>query len=183
MIYFPVIILDLLLIFIYILPNIINFSNSIHSSFEEFIQSFWKDNQAIKEGEYYRFLTAVFLHVDVRHLIYNIFGLFIFREVAPILNDIGYQYWYLIYFAIFIFAGIVGNVFSFLFNLNPSLGSSGGVFGLIGFLFLITGFSDLNLLFYIIISFIFSSMPGSKTDNFAHFGGLLGGILAGFLLL
>jgi rhomboid protease GluP len=180
--YIPVIFLILVILFIYILPNLINFSNSYNSSFEEFIQSYWKDNEAIKNGEYYRLLTATFLHIDVRHLVYNIFGLIIFADVLPFLSSF-YSFWYLIYLAIFVFAGVIGNLFSFLFNPNPSLGASGAVFGMVGFLVFLTGFSNLNLWLYIIISFVFSSMPGSKTDNFAHFGGLLAGILAGFFIL
>ena len=166
-VYTPVIILIAVISFVYILPNLINFSNSYHSSFEEFVQSFWKDNEAIKNGEYYRLLTATFLHVDGRHLVYNIFGLIIFADVARVLVAF-YQFGGLIYLAIFLLAGIIGNLLSFLFNPNPSLGSSGGVFGIVGFLLSITGLSNINLLLYIVISFAFSSIPGSRTDNFAH---------------
>jgi rhomboid protease GluP len=134
-----------------------------------------KDNEAIKDGEFYRLFTAIFLHSDFLHLLSNCYGIFIFSDL---INRTG-LIWFL---GIYIISGIIGNIFSFLFNPFPSLGASGAVFGLIGAFFLLSGFS-LNILVYIIISLVYAGMPGSRIDFFAHLGGLISGLIGGILLI
>jgi rhomboid protease GluP len=130
-----------------------------------------KDNQAIKDGEFYRLFTGMFLHADFFHLLSNCYGILIFSDLVRVTGVA----WFL---GIYLLAGIAGNVFSFLFNPYPSLGASGAVFGLIGAFFFISGFSP-NILIYIVISFVYSAMPDSRIDFYAHLGGLLVGLLTG----
>jgi len=151
----------------------------MYSSFQEFMMYGWKDNDAIKDGEYYRLLTPIFLHADTLHLISNMWALWIFgRGLDP-----------LIMLPVFFVSGIVGNVLSFFFNPRPSVGASGAIFGLVGFLLAASlTVSSLNsigsdLVIFVIISFVLASIPGSKIDFFGHLGGFVAGFLIALILI
>ena len=139
----------------------------------------------IAVGEYWRLLSAMFLHVGWMHLLFNSLGLLIFgRMVERMYGTVGFL-------AIYIVAGLSGSVASYL--LNPvaiAAGASGAIFGVLGALgafFLakrnelgefgrqslvgITMIAGLNLM----IGF---AMPG--IDNWAHLGGLVMGFGVGF---
>ena len=82
------------------------------------------------DSEFWRYLTAVFLHTGVLHLFYNLFALALF---GSILEKLIGSYKFLI---IFFLAGILSNVVSL--NFYPSsLGASGAIFGIIGALIII----------------------------------------------
>ncbi len=175
--YWPSFLLILILAFIYILPSIIDFGRGSSSSFEVFITNLWKDNEAIKSGEYYRMLTSIFIHADLSHILFNCLGVFFFNDLLVNLYlNFGIALGPFIYFCIFILGGIMGNILSLIFSPNPGLGASGGVFAFVGYLFYVTGF-NFNIFVYIVVSFILSSIPGKKIDNFAHLGGLIAGLL------
>jgi len=135
----------------------------------------------IIEGEYWRLITAVFLHVGIMHLIFNSYALYQLGSLAEIVY--GRKRFVLIYFA----AGITGSVFSFLFTRSVSAGASGAIFGLLGALLYFgrkkkgvfrKGFIS-NIIAIILINlFIGFTYPG--IDNFAHIGGLVGGYISGY---
>lgn len=172
-------------VFVYTLPNFVDFSKKggYGSSYQAFLELGWKDNDDIKSGEYYRLLTAIFLHSDFLHLLSNMWALWIF---GPILGSVGIGP--LVFLAIFLVSGIVGNLMSFFFDSKPSVGASGAIFGLVGFILIISlfsgsGFDILNLLIYVVISFVFAATPGSRIDLWGHLGGLLSGLAFGSALL
>jgi rhomboid protease GluP len=163
---------------VFTLPFVIDFSKGVYSSFQEFVMLGWKDNDDIKSGEYYRLLTSIFLHADVLHLLSNMYALWIFgRSLNP-----------LVMLPIFFVSGIVGNILSFLFNKMPSVGASGAIFGLVGYIlalsfqYPILSGSSFDLIFFVVISFIFASIPGSRIDIYGHLGGVLAGFILGFVL-
>jgi rhomboid protease GluP len=176
----PFIILITILVAVYILPEIVDFGKSSMSSFESFITSFWKENESISGGEYYRLATASFLHSDVYQLLYSIFGIFIFRYVLDDLILKGYTQPSLIYLGIFLLAGVIGNLTSYIFNPESSLGANGAIFGFVGYL--LTSSFDLNILFYVVISFAFATIPGSRIDIYSQLGGLLAGIVVAIII-
>ena len=160
--------------FIFSLPFFIDFGKNEENSSERFKSLGIKDNEAIKDGEFYRLFTAMFLHSDFYHLLSNCYGIFIFGDLILATGVV----WF---FGIYIISGIVGNIFSFLFNPFPSLGASGAVFGLVGAFFILSGFSP-NILVFIIISFVYAAMPDNRIDLQAHLGGFLSGLGMGYLL-
>jgi rhomboid protease GluP len=98
------------------------------------------------------------------------------------------------FLALYMIAGVCGSMASVLWNpYVNSVGASGAIFGIIGGLFAFirrpdsgvpaTVVKDLRgslsgfLVFNIVAGLIYP-----HTDNAAHFGGLVGGYLAGFLL-
>lgn len=128
-----------------------------------------------EQGQYYRLVTAMFLHGGIIHIAFNMLILHqLGSQLEPFLGSIKFAVVYLI-------SGIVGSMASVLFN-DPytiSVGASGAIFGLMGSFFVvirsvhfdtsrITTLIGINLL----IGFV---VPG--IDWHAHLGGLLAGAL------
>ena len=173
----------LVLIFINIavfaLPYVVNFSAKGYSSFDRFLTLGWKDNFLIKDGEFYRLVTAMFLHADGFHLFSNMYALYIFGS--------GFDSNPLLFIGIYFTAGLAGNLASFFFDSRPTVGASGAIFGLVGFLLAVsfltgsTG-SIFNLGIYVILSFVLANMPGSRIDIAGHCGGLVAGFVIALIL-
>jgi len=139
--------------------------------------------------EYYRIITSGFLHVNWRHLLFNIFSLAAFS--GGIVFQLGTIKYLLIYFV----SLICGNLFALYIHRNHSdysaVGASGAISGLIfASVALFPGIEIgfFGLPFYIpawlyAILFVFISIYGirSQTDNIgheAHLGGAVAGMLA-----
>jgi len=176
----PVTILIVLNVLIFLSPYVLDFSKSGLTSQESLLELGWKENFSIKNGEYYRLLTSIFLHGDALHLLSNMWALWIFGSSFSSLP--------LLFVAIYFASGLVGSLFSFFFNPHPSIGASGAIFGLVGALLAIginSNFSSnlvSNLLVYIVLSFMLSALPGTRIDLWGHLGGLTGGFIIGFIL-
>jgi rhomboid protease GluP len=148
----------------------------------------WKENALIYQGQYWRFLTAMFLHGGVLHILFNGFALYV---LGPETERIyGVPRFLTIYFV----SGIAGGVGSYVFSPHPSVGASGAIFGLIGCLavFFATSRDMLgemgkrqlqNMLGIIIINVIIGLSASGTIDNYAHMGGLVGGAACGWLLV
>lgn len=138
-----------------------------------------KFNPLIMRGEYWRFLTPIFLHGGFVHLMFNSYFLY---SVGPVVEKLFGRKKFA---SIYLTAGIMGNIASFIFSINPSVGASGALFGLMGALLYVgqkhrTLFKSSfgrNVIYTIVINIVFGfSQPG--IDNFAHLGGLLGGYMS-----
>lgn len=146
-----------------------------------------KLNIAIVQGQIWRLLTAMFLHIGVFHLLFNLYAL---NALGPLVE--GY-FGHVRFLAIYLIGGLFGSVASFAFSAAISAGASGAIFGLAGattvyFLryrdnFGARGRAILqNMLVVIGINLIFGlSVPG--IDNWGHVGGLVGGALVAWGLL
>ena len=129
----------------------------------------------------WRLVTAGFLHGNLLHILMNSWVLFdLGAEVEMI-----YGTSRLIVF--YFFSTITGFLMSSNFMHGYSLGSSAGIFGLIGAM-LAFGFTDKSALGsnvkalytrWLVYALIMSFIPG--VDYFAHIGGLIGGFVAGYL--
>jgi rhomboid protease GluP len=176
----PVGILIIINTLTFLLPSFVDFSSRGYSSVENFLRLGWKDNTDIKDGQYYRLLTSTFLHGDVIHLISNMWALFALGTAFSINFP-------LLFIIVYFVSGIAGSLSSFFFNPSPSVGASGSIFGLIGFILsqavLNPDVGNLSsLIMYIVISFVISNLPGSRIDNYGHLGGLVSGLIIGFLI-
>lgn len=148
-------------------------------NYEYIINKYCIHGPSIRIGEYYRLLTGMFLHGSIMHLFFNMYALYVIG--SQIENYFGR----IKYLIIYLFAGVMGALFSMIFNGNVlSIGASGAIFGLMGSLLyfgyhyrvylgnvLKTQLIPL-ILFNLLLGFILSGV-----DNFAHIGGLIGGIL------
>ena len=140
----------------------------------------------VASGEWYRLITANFLHGGLMHIFFNSYALFYFGIVVEkIYSSQKFIFIYLI-------SGVVGNILTQIFYTNvPSVGASGAIFGLVGLMFSagisgnmrgrLRGFSGTALLPMILINlFLGFTVPG--INNIAHIGGLGTGFLLGFLI-
>ena len=134
----------------------------------------------VKNKEYFRVLTSIFLHIGVLHLLMNAYSLYILGK------QVESFYGHIKTFIIFILSGICGNLLSIiLMNSNTiSAGASGAIFGLMGALLYFaynqrTYMADAlkrEILPVLIINLLFTfSIP--SINMFAHIGGLIGGII------
>ncbi|KAJ6252408.1 rhomboid-like protein [Anaeramoeba flamelloides] len=145
-----------------------------------------KEANKIKDGEYWRFFTAMFLHVGVIHLLMNL--AFQIRVGAQLEKIFGPTRMIIIY----IISGIGGNLLSAIFLPSlVSVGASSSLYGLVGILFcdLFQNWKEIknpkSSLFKLIIMVVVSLCVGlfPAIDNFAHVGGLIAGSLMGIIIL
>jgi rhomboid protease GluP len=143
-----------------------------------------KNNDEIIQGQLWRFVTPLFLHGSLLHIGFNSYFLYIFgRQVERLYGSTRFLIVYLL-------SGITGSLFSFLFSPNNSIGASGALFGLMGaWLSLLylnrrllsnTNRAIQSILTVIVINLLIGLTPG--IDNWAHLGGLVGGVLLGWLI-
>jgi membrane associated rhomboid family serine protease len=133
----------------------------------------------IAEGEYYRFLTNMFLHYGLIHLALNMWALWVLgRELEASLGPGRFLTLYLL-------AGLGGGVVAYLFSpAAQSAGASGAIYGLFAALFVV--FRRLNrdtssIVAVLVIDLIFSfSVRGISWQ--AHLGGLIVGAAIGAAL-
>ncbi len=145
-----------------------------------------KVNALIAGGEYWRFITPVFIHSGLLHLAFNSYALYaIGPDVERLFGNASFVVLYLV-------SGFGGVVASFAFNSHLSVGASGAIFGLIGALgyffarhreaFGQAGRRQLlNIVIIVAYNLIFGFIyPG--IDYHGHIGGLLTGIALGWAL-
>lgn len=156
----------------------------ITNTHEEILDTFCLYGPYIRKyNEYYRLFTGMFLHADIMHVLLNCYTLYI---IGSQLESFMGRFKYTI---IYIISGIFASLLSMTLSNYASVGASGAIFGLMGSL-LYFGYhyrvflgnvlkSQLIplILFNLLYGFI---VPG--IDNFAHIGGLIGGILITYAL-
>jgi rhomboid protease GluP len=137
-----------------------------------------KFNPLIMQGEWSRFITPIFLHIGITHLIMNSIALYF---VGP---DVEKIYGKLRFIFIFFISGILGVLASFIFSKGVSAGASGAIFGLFGALLyfsqrhskILNKGYKLNIVGLVVVNIIFGfTIDG--IDQAAHIGGLVGGYL------
>jgi rhomboid protease GluP len=144
-------------------------------------------NLLVAAGQYWRLITAMFLHIGLAHFAFNMYALFILGR------DLEGFYGFLRFAAIYFISGLAGNVAYYAAGPNAvSAGASGAIFGLIGaeIAFLVSNRSLfgsfrrqrlLNLAFLVVVNLAFGFM-GRGINNLAHVGGLVSGLALGFAL-
>lgn len=142
-----------------------------------------KFNPLIIEGQWWRFLTPIFIHIGFLHLIMNSIALY---YIGPLVERIYGNFRFIL---IYLFAGFTGVLASFAFSANLSAGASGAIFGCFGALLyfgliypkLFFRTMGMNILVVIGLNLAFGfSVQG--IDNAGHIGGLIGGFLASGIL-
>lgn len=153
----------------------------------------WGANSAasvVEDRQYWRLLTATFLHAGVLHIALNMLGLW---EAGKRLNRLYGNFQFLmIYFA----SALVGSGLSLHFSAQQSVsvGASGAVFGVLGALLAamyrhrgsIPGMMSKNVMTSQGIFLVYALGQGfakEGIDNAAHIGGLLAGSLLAWLLV
>jgi rhomboid protease GluP len=135
----------------------------------------------IAAGQWWRLVTAGFLHGGFIHILFNSWALF---DLGAIVEDMFGPSRMLV---IYLVSNFTGFYLSSLIRVGPSIGASAAIFGLIGAMIAlgtryrstignaIRGF----FVRWLIYGLLFSLMPG--VDMAAHIGGLAGGFAIGYL--
>lgn len=135
-------------------------------------------------GEYWRLLTAAFVHAGIIHIALNMWCLLSFGPIAERL----FGRWQTL--AIYIFTGVGGSLLSIAYHHERlSVGASGAIFGIAGALLSGVKLGNLSITagqkrsifssiaFFAFYSFSFGMRPG--VDNMAHLGGFVTGLILG----
>jgi membrane associated rhomboid family serine protease len=88
---------------------------------------------AVAQGEWWRLITAAFLHLGLLHIGFNMYALWLF---GPIMEQ---MYGHVEYAVIYLLCAVGGNVLTILVAPDvPALGASGAIFGLFGLAFIVS---------------------------------------------
>ncbi len=158
-------------VILYVIPVLTN-------SYDVIINNFCVYGPLIKAGQYYRIITGAFLHGGILHLAFNCYALYVIgSQLESYLGKVRYL-------IIYLFSAVTASLFSIIFNSNPSIGASGAIFGLMGALvyfgYHYRVYLGNVLKSQIIPLILFNLLIGALStgiDNFAHIGGLIGGLL------
>jgi rhomboid protease GluP len=128
------------------------------------------------QGEVWRMITSMFVHFDIAHIAGNMLFLFIYGLRAEKMFDLKE------YMSIYFLSGLMGNALT-LFTDYVSLGASGAIFGVLGATMIYSrrsiGQSILSALIFAF--FIFTINIAPNVNIFAHLGGLVVGLVLGYL--
>lgn len=142
----------------------------------------------INEGDWYRFVSSIFLHADVYHLSGNMIYLYTLGDMVE--KELGHVK----YFVLYMLSGLAGNAVSMAFSIwtrdyTPSLGASGAIFGITGALLWIVirnrgRHAEITMpkIIFLIAYSLYNGFVSTNIDNAAHVGGLFGGFLLAILL-
>ena len=134
-------------------------------------------------GEWWRLITAAFLHGGLLHILMNSWVLF---DLGPQVNQaFGTPRFLSIYFV----SSVTGYLASLYWSPSVSIGASAGLCGLIGAMIAL-GTRDRSAvgaamrrqyIQWMVYLLIFGLLPGLNIDNAAHIGGLAGGFVVAYL--
>jgi rhomboid protease GluP len=146
-----------------------------------------KVNLLIVEGQVWRLITPIFVHIGLVHMLFNTYAIYIFgSEIERFLGTARFL-------GIYMLSGIAGVLLSFVLNPQPAAGASGAIFGLIG-TEAVFFYRYRNALgrhgqqrFYNILIVIGYNLAFTFTapniDIWGHLGGLLTGAALGWALV
>lgn len=163
--------------------NILMFVYSLFANYDV-IYRYGMLNFFIKQGEFYRLFTCMFLHSGIFHLLCNMYALYV---LGPQLESF-FGKWKFLF--IYLVGGLCGSLLSFAFNIDGiSIGASGAIFSLLGAM-LYFGYHYRTYLgnvvrsqiIPIIVLNLILGFTLSGIDNFGHIGGLIGGILTSMIV-
>ena len=132
----------------------------------------------VADGEWWRLLTAGFLHGGLFHLLLNMYALyFLGRMLEPALGHVRFG---AIYFAALL-AGSFGAVL--LSPDTPVVGASTAIFGLFGAAIVMARNRGIDIMAsglgpILILNLVITFLPGLNISIGGHLGGLVGGVLA-----
>lgn len=143
----------------------------------------------IIEGQWWRFLTAMFLHADITHILFNGYALYILGLDMERIYGRGR------YLALYFLTGLFGGLASFWVRGMDefSVGASGAIFGILGMNLAFFAFyrnklgkfgkDRLNRTLQLVGINLVIGFLIVRVNNLAHMGGLVSGFLLGYLLV
>lgn len=139
---------------------------------------------AFADGEYWRLLTGTALHGGLMHIFFNSYAFFSFGRLFEYLTNRAHVP------IVFLLAAVAGGLVSYYFKPDGlSVGASGGILGIVGYLaaytvrrrrFVTPEFRK-SLLMNIGFILVFGLILYKVIDNYAHIGGLAAGAVYGMV--
>jgi rhomboid protease GluP len=137
-------------------------------------------------GEWWRLVTAMFLHGGFDHLIGNLISLYVLGLACEHAFGVAGM------FGAYAVSGVAGGLMSMVFNSGPTVGASGAIFGLMGAIIVVLfrerdeiAVRDKRIGVVIAVWAGYTLVIGALNpvvDNGAHLGGLIAGSIAGRVL-
>ncbi|MCH0566825.1 MULTISPECIES: rhomboid family intramembrane serine protease [unclassified Streptomyces] len=137
--------------------------------------------EGIAEGQWYRLLTAMFLHGSYIHILFNMLSLWWLG--GPLEAALGRARFVALYFV----SGLAGSALTYLLAApnQPSLGASGAIFGLFGATAVLLRRLDYDMrpvIALLVINLIFTFSWANIAWQ-AHIGGLVAGVIVGYAMV
>lgn len=136
-------------------------------------------------NEYYRLITAIFIHIGFTHILFNGYALYIFGpQIERLMGPKKYL-------SFFLLTGLGGNIATFFFSFDSlSAGASGSLFGLFGaFLYLIHRHRNMvtpegrkSILRLLAMNLVLTLAVPSISVT-AHLGGLVSGYILSYIFI
>lgn len=145
----------------------------------ELFYLFANNKDLVRGGQFFRIITAPFLHAGIIHLLMNMYSLYILgNQLESFIGKAKFLFIYLV-------SAVAGSLFSIIFTNSFSVGASGAIFGIMGSLLYfgyhyrlyLSGAIKSQIIPLILINLVISFMI-PNIDISAHIGGLVGGFLA-----
>ncbi len=156
----------------------------IYSGLDESVEVAGFAKPRFLAGEYWRIITGAVLHGSFLHIFMNGYALYGFGKLMELLANRAHLA------IVFLLSAIGGGLLSFLFYPEGiSVGASGGIVGLLGYLvvyafrrrrFVSAEFRK-SLLINIGFILVFGLVLYQIVDNYGHIGGLVTGIIYGLV--
>jgi membrane associated rhomboid family serine protease len=131
----------------------------------------------VADGEYWRLLTAAFLHASILHILFNMYALAVF---GPMLEQ---AMGYVRFLALYLTTAIASSVTVYWLSPEhqPTLGASGAIFGLFGASFAVLRKRGLDVspLFMLLAVNLFITFAVPNISWQGHIGGLVCGLVLG----
>ncbi len=144
--------------------------------------------RVIKNQEYYRLLTCMFLHSGMDHIVNNMLILWFLGGYLE--RQAGHIKFLILYFATGILAGIASMSYNIYIGRHVvSVGASGAIFGVVGAvavnIFLhrkeAKELTARKMFLFLVLS-IYGGFTTQGIDNVAHIGGAISGMVLGFII-
>ncbi len=176
----------LLIILVNIISYIFEISTGALLSEQSILRAGALKRDLVLQGEYWRIISAEFLHASGNHLLGNVIFIYILGMATE--HAFGTIRTMIIYF----FSLITASLLSMSMGTVMSVGASGALFGLMGALLVYFrknrhqfNIRDGNIGIFIAVIGVIQIIMGftsSHVDNYAHIGGFLGGGMVALLL-
>jgi rhomboid protease GluP len=142
------------------------------------------NGRVLFEGAYWQLFTSMFLHASIFHLVGNMLFLLIFGLRGEEMFSLPE------YLGIYLLGGLAGNLLSLALGAAPngipfvSVGASGAIFAMFGACIIYDRRSVRQSILGALVFafFLFFINTGEGTNILAHLGGLVSGLLLGYVL-